>query len=211
MTRPRMDDVAADKDPKVSTLRAALRVARVEEAERAQAVADLHGIELSRLELLRDEIEPLLAQIPEGVEMFDAGLMPGPRPRLFIDMIAFVEMARDKRQYRFMQDRRHGRTILAESDRLDVMADAIAAYIARRLVEREKALASDPDDRIPLPPGHASASADIPADIEWAPERPRPPRRRERIGRLVVDYLGIVSLCVLGLVLWRYAIVYWPR
>ena len=211
MTRPRIDDVPADKDPKVSTLRAALRVARVEEAERAQAVADLHGIELSRLELLRDEIEPLLAQIPEGIEMFDAGLMPGPRPRLFIDMIAFVEMSRDKRHYRFVQDRRHGRTILAESDRLDVMADAIAAYIARRLVEREKVLASDPDDRIPLPPGYASASADIPAEPEWAPERPRPPSRRERIGRLLVDYLGIVSLCLLGLVLWRYAIVYWPR
>src|SRR6185312_8581617 len=67
----------------------------------------------------------------------------GERPRLFIDMIGFVEMAHDRRVYRFQQDTRHGRALIAQSDRVERMVEAIADYIARRLVERERALASD--------------------------------------------------------------------
>jgi hypothetical protein len=58
-------------------------------------------------------------------------------------MIGFVEMAHDRRTYRFLQDTRHGRVMIAETERIDRVVAAITNYIARRLVERERALASD--------------------------------------------------------------------
>ncbi len=64
-------------------------------------------------------------------------------PRLFLDMIAFVDMAHDKRTYRFYQDTRHGRMLIAESQSVDAIVAAVADYVARRLVERERALAAD--------------------------------------------------------------------
>jgi CRP-like cAMP-binding protein len=52
-------------------------------------------------------------------------------------------MGRDKRQYRFVQDTRYGRAVLAESYEVPAMVDAITRYVARRLVERERALSDD--------------------------------------------------------------------
>ena len=75
--------------------------------------------------------------------MFDVAVSPGERPRLFIDQIGFVELAHDQRTYRFLQDTRHGRIKICENDKLDAVVEAITAYIAHRLIEREKALAAD--------------------------------------------------------------------
>jgi len=124
-------------------LKAAIRRARVEEAEHSDGLAELRGAEIARLEMLQDAIQPILAQVPADAGLFDTGLMPAAHPRLFIDMIGFIEMGRDKRLYRFVQDTRHGRILIAESEKIDVMVKAITDYIARRLVERDKALASD--------------------------------------------------------------------
>jgi hypothetical protein len=139
-----MDEPRSDRLRSVPlSLKAAMRRARVEGAEQNQAVADLHETEIARLEILEEAIRPILSQVPDEIDMFDAGIAHGERPRLFIDMIGFVEMAHDKRGYRFVQDTRHGRRILAETDRVDRIVEAITNYIARRLVERERALASD--------------------------------------------------------------------
>jgi hypothetical protein len=64
-------------------------------------------------------------------------------PRLWIDVIAYVVMARDKRTYRFLQDTRFGRKVLLESAQVEDIVDAVTRYVAGRLVERERALASD--------------------------------------------------------------------
>lgn len=187
-------------------LRAIVRRARVEEAERAEAVVALRGAEFARLELLRDAIEPILAQVPEDVDTFDTGLVPGEHPRLFIDMIAFVEMGHDRRQYRFVQDTRHGRITLAESDRLDDMTDAVASYIARRLVRREKALASTEYE------GIRPVTAE-PQPSETVVHRPVPARPARgwlaRLLLIVLEYAGIVALCILAVVLLRYACLGW--
>ena len=82
-------------------------------------------------------------KFPSDVELFDRGVSKGDMPRLWIDVVAHVEMGRDKRQYRFVQDTRYGRAVLAESYEVPAMADAIKRYVARRLVERERALADD--------------------------------------------------------------------
>ena len=52
-------------------------------------------------------------------------------------------MARDKRTYQFAKDTRLGRTMLAESASLEVIADAVTRYVAERIVEREQAIESD--------------------------------------------------------------------
>jgi hypothetical protein len=52
-------------------------------------------------------------------------------------------MARDKRTYRFLQDTRFGRKVLAESPEIAEIAEAVTRYVARRMIERERALADD--------------------------------------------------------------------
>jgi hypothetical protein len=134
----------ASETPRPPTLlKLAVRKARVEEAERSEVIAELRGAETARLEMLEEELRPALADIPKDVEMFDPGLVPGDKPRLFIDMIGFVEMARDRRTYRLIQSARYGRVVIAESERIEPMVGAVIDYVARRLIEREKALAGD--------------------------------------------------------------------
>jgi hypothetical protein len=50
--------------------------------------------------LLNEALDPVYADVPENVELFDRGIIPGDPPRLWIDMIAHVAMGRDKRVYR---------------------------------------------------------------------------------------------------------------
>lgn len=125
------------------SLKAATRRARVESAEQSEAVDELRQAEIARLQLLEEAIRPVLDQAPEGVDLFDAGIAYGDRPRMFLDMISFVDLGHDRRTYRFFQDTRHGRVLIAESALVERIVAAATNYIARRLVEREQALASD--------------------------------------------------------------------
>jgi hypothetical protein len=133
----------AEKPEPLNALTVAVREARIEAAERSTVVVDLRDADVARLELLNEALDPLFKDVPANVELFDRGLSRGDVPRLWIDMIAHVEMGRDKRQYRFVQDTRYGRAVLAESYELPVMVQAVTRYVARRLVERERALADD--------------------------------------------------------------------
>jgi hypothetical protein len=129
----------ADRVP-APRLKDAMREARIELAERTAVIVDLRNAELARLELLSEALDPLFAEIPPEVEMFDRGAVPGDPPRLWIDMIAHVVMARDKRTYRFLQDTRYGRRVLAESVDVAEIVAAVTKYVARRLIERERVL-----------------------------------------------------------------------
>jgi len=126
-----------------NALKDAVREARIEAAERSAVVVDLRDAELARLELLNDALDPLFKDIPDGVELFDRGVSKGDVPRLWVDVIAHIEMGRDKRQYRFVQDTRYGRAVLAEGYEVPEMVQAVTRYVARRLLERERALADD--------------------------------------------------------------------
>jgi hypothetical protein len=128
--------------PQPRRLRDALRQARIEAAERADVVVDLRDAEVARLEILNEALEPVFADIPRDVELFDRGISRGDKPRLWIDIVAHVAMARDKRTYRFVQDTSNGRIVLAESLDAAKVAEAVTDYIARRLVERERAMAT---------------------------------------------------------------------
>ena len=141
----------AEKPEAPTALKEAVREARIEAAERSAVVVDLRDAEVVRLELLDEKLDPLFRDIPKTVELFDRGISQGDVPRLWIDVIAHVEMGRDKRQYRFVQDTRYGRVVLAESYEVPEIVRAVTRYVARRLVERERALADD------AAMGHASA------------------------------------------------------
>src|SRR6202012_415103 len=125
---------AAGEAPPIR-LRDALRKARIEAADRTGVVVDLRDAEVARLEVLNEALDPLFAQVPEQIDLFDPGISPGETPRLGVEVVAYVVMGRDKRIYRLVQDTRYGRRVLAESHDVPVMVDAVTDYIARRMVE----------------------------------------------------------------------------
>jgi hypothetical protein len=195
-------------------LGASIRQARVENAERADAIAEVRELEIVRLRALESALEPVVDQAPQGLDLFDLALTQSEHPRLFVDMIAFVDMAHDKRTYRFFQDTRHGRVLMAESQSVDTIVAAVADYVARRLVERERAVTVD--SRPPEGPRPQPVEGNGPAT--WPIARPRaralhfpaaaaadplaaaePPkaRRRRGVARRLIDALSLF-LMLLG-------------
>jgi hypothetical protein len=132
------------RETRTTRLRDALRLARIEAADRTGVVVELRDAEVARLEILNEALDPLFAQVPEQVDLFDRGVSQGETPRLWIDVVAHVLMGRDKRIYRFVQDTRFGRIVLAESHDVPVIVDAVTSYVARRMIEREHAMVATP-------------------------------------------------------------------
>jgi hypothetical protein len=167
-----------DSETRPIRLRDALRQARIEAADRTGVVVDLRDAEVARLEILNDALEPLFTQIPDRVDLFDRGISQGDTPRLWLDVVAHVVMGRDKRSYRFVQDTRFGRIVIAESHDVEVIVTAVTDYVARRMIEREHALVATP---APQP-----VSTDKP--------------RRGRFGVFVLGFL-VGALALFGLAL----------
>ena len=132
------------RDMRPTRLRDALRRARIEAADRTGVVVELRDAEVARLEILNEALDPLFAEVPEQVDLFDRGVSQGETPRLWIDVVAHVVMGRDKRIYRFVQDTRFGRIVIAESHEVPVIVDAVTGYVARRMIEREHAMVATP-------------------------------------------------------------------
>ncbi len=174
--------------PEPSPLKEAIHQARVEAAERTSVVVDLRDAEWARLELLNDALDPLFAEIPPDVDLFDRGVSRGETPRLWIDAVAHVAMGRDKRSYRFLHDTRVGRRVLAESHEIPDIVQAVTTYVARRIVERQRALDEDPEfiQRV------AVSVAD----------RERRRRRWRAIGAFLFGFaLGVVALFAAGVLI----------
>lgn len=176
--------------PRAGRLKEAVRQARIDMAERTGVVVDLHDAEVARLEILNEALDPLFADIPDGVELFERGITRGDPPRLWIDMIAHVVMGRDKRLYRFVQDTRYGRRVLGESADVQEAASLVTAYVARRLVERERVLAGDTE----------LAARDVLID-----QVSRRRRRRRMLGVLIIGLLLGVLAGVAGV----FALAWW--
>ena len=149
------DAQASHPEPQPGALKEAVRTVRIEAAERSGAVVELRDAELVRLELLNEALDPLFGDLAPEIDLFDRGISQGETPRLWIDVIAHVAMGRDKRQYRFLQDTRFGRKVLAETADADEMVEAITRYVATRLIERERALSADANPLAVGTPGDA--------------------------------------------------------
>jgi len=179
---------AKPEEQRPQRLKDALRKARVESAERSGIVVDLHDAEVARLELLHEAIEPLFAEVPAEVDLFDLGISRGEAPKLWIDAIAHVAMGRDKRVYRFVQDTRYGRKLLAESVHIPDIVQAVTKYLALRLVERDRALAG-----VGMP---------LVGDLRREARLERRRRRRHAVELFLLGLLaGVVALIAIALLL----------
>jgi hypothetical protein len=156
-------------EPHPIRLRDALHKARIEAADRTGVVVDLRDAEVARLEILNEALDPLFVQVPDNIDLFERGISNGETPRLWIDVVAHVVMGRNKRIYRFVQDTRYGRIVLAESHDAPAIVDAVTDYVARRMIEREHALA-------PVKPPEPKAEE-------------KPARRRGGFGIFVLGFL----------------------
>lgn len=191
---------------RITSLSRALSRARIESAEHASVISELRGAEIARLEMLREQLDPVVAQLPQDCDLFDIAVSPGERPRLFIDQIGFVEMGRDRRNYQFVQDTRHGRITICESEKLEVIVEAVTAYIAHRLIEREKALAVDFASSGAGAAGAARAAARLESSAGGATKRKDFNLRAMQVFLFLVELLGSVTFFgLLGLLaVWVY-------
>jgi hypothetical protein len=137
-------------------LASALREARRAEAAHFEAALELRDSKSLRLQLLKDDLLPLVSASPEARELFDLALVPGEPPKLWIDLISFVVMEPDPRSYRFLQHRQDRREILLETADRELMAAAIRRHMAHLLVARERQTVALPQ-AVP-PAGYTSAS-----------------------------------------------------
>ena len=119
-------------------LSGALRKARLAEAAHFEAILGIKDSKSLRLQVLKDDIAPLVAATPEAAQVFDLALVPGEPPRLWIDLISFVEMEPDYRTYRLQQDNQAGREALFESANRAEMANYLKSYLAHRMIARER-------------------------------------------------------------------------
>ncbi len=190
-----MSEARRTSPPKITTLKDALHQARLEEAERSDVIVELHEAERARLELLFDDLAPLAADIPDNNDLFALAIIPGEPPRLWVDVIAHVRMGPDKRTYRFVREARHGREVLCETMDRGKVAEKVTDYVARRIIERERALAGGPV----MSPQQPSAA---PATISQGPQSAQarnPSRKAETIsgphrGRSLFSYLLVFLL-----------------
>lgn len=138
----RPDAPTAPQEDSAPRLKVAVRQARIEVAERTSVVVDLRDAEVARLEIVNEALDPIFAELPPEIELFDRGISRGDTPRLWIDAVTHVMMGRDKRVYRLVQDTSYGRRVLEESSEVAPIVAAVTNYVARRLVERERSLAA---------------------------------------------------------------------
>lgn len=186
-----MSDPVENKDVKAaaSPLADAIRDVKNAFADRDDVVVDIREAQLTRLELLADELKPVLAEIPKDDERFDLAISAGVQPRLWVDAVAHVTMGRDRRTYRFLRDTLLGRTVLAESTDMKQVAGQVTRYIASRMVERQRTLEGD-----------AEAVRQLRQQLEGE-ARERAPRRRTLLGALGMVLLGGLVGAVLVLAL----------
>jgi hypothetical protein len=137
------NDTAQSRNLAAIALAEAINRARQQQDTQPDLAKDIKASALTRLRGLRHKLAPLYAAIPQDVELFDLGFITEEKPRLFIDIIAFVEMSADLAQYRFMQEQRSGRSVILETDDEAILIAGITDYIARRLIDREKAMETD--------------------------------------------------------------------
>src|SRR5688572_9946543 len=150
-----MSEKAESQEPAAQARRLAdvIREVKNAAADRDDVVVELREASRTRLELMAAELAPLFAEVPADIDLFDFTISSGLQPRLWIDAVSHVAMARDRRTYRFVKDTRAGRVVLAEDTAVKPVADQVGRYVAERLIERERLIEGIAGPAIPnLPP-----------------------------------------------------------
>ena len=158
----------------------AVLLARDRMADRDDVVVEMKAAERGRLELLVEELRPLIDDVDPQDARFEFGLSNGPRPRFWIDATTYVQMGTDRRTYRLLKDRLHDRKLLAETGELSIMADSVAAYIAERVLERRRVLDGEWEALREI-----ERSEPLPATAK--------PRKRSWIVGVLVGFLQVIA------------------
>ena len=119
----------------------ALRQARLREAAHFEAALDIRDAETLRLQVLKDELAPIVASRREAEDFFELALVPGDPPRLWLDFITSVVMAPDPRTFRLIEDTHAGRETLLETQDRALMVERIRQHMAHRLIARSRWMA----------------------------------------------------------------------
>ncbi|MBO6901136.1 MAG: hypothetical protein JJ864_07295 [Rhizobiaceae bacterium] len=130
----------------VRRLSAAILEAKSARADRDDVVHEIRDLQRARLDVLKQELQDVIEDVPAEDEIFDFAISSGVQPRFWIDAVAYVAIARDRRTYRFLRDTRAGRVVLAEADDAAPVAEAVTRYVAERIVERKRQLV-EPEER----------------------------------------------------------------
>jgi hypothetical protein len=151
-----MTEKAESQEPTAQARRLAdvIREVKNAAADRDDVVVELREASRTRLELVAAELAPLFAQVPADLDLFDFTISSGLQPRLWIDAVSHVAMARDRRTYRFVKDTRAGRVVLAEDTAIKPVADQVARYVAERMIERERLMEGGAEPAVPGLPRH---------------------------------------------------------
>ncbi|MCQ0989686.1 hypothetical protein [Jiella marina] len=168
----------------------AVRQAKIAAAQRSDVVVDIREADRARLEILAEELQPVIDELEPGDDFFDFTVAGGSHPRLWIDGTANVMMARDRRTYRFVRETRLGRLTLAESTEPRAIADHVTDYVASRIVEREKAFAAD--DML----GDGKAKNGKATTDETEPLKV--PQRRSKTGEFLIALTWLMIGAVIG-------------
>ena len=127
----------------------AIRDVKNAAADRNDVVVELREASRTRLDLLAAELAPVFEDVPADIDLFDFTISSGLQPRLWIDAVSHVAMARDRRTYRFLRDTRLGRVVLAEDAAIKPVADQVTRYVAERIVERQHLMEGAVEPAIP--------------------------------------------------------------
>lgn len=146
----------------------AVQLVRTRRADRDDVVIDMKEAERARIDLLVEELRPLFEDVDPQDERFDFAVSSGRRPRLWLDATTYVSMGNDRRTYRLVRDRLHGRSVLAETGQLDLMADAVSTYIAERVLERRRALEGEWEELFERDEGAALPTLPAPHAVPYA-------------------------------------------
>jgi len=213
------EEIASSRDGAPSALASAIREVKNNLADRDDVVIDMRDAQHARLELLATELAPVFAEVPNDIEIFDFALSSGLQSRLWIDAVAHIAMGRDRRTYRFEVDTRRGRAVVAVSEDVEVIATAVTDYVARRLVERERALSTSrmvftSAEERPSEPALVQSTTPL---VQGPQQPPQPataaavpavrPARRFDWGDLVFAFLlgGLIGAALFQGVLWYVA------
>ncbi len=139
----------------VRRLSDAMREVRIAKADRNDVVVDLKDADRARLEILAEQLKPVIDEIPAEDDQFDFAISTGLQPRLWVDATSHVMLARDRRTYRFVRDTRHGRVVLCESADIKQVQERVTNYVAERIVDRQRMLEGEME---PLREGAQRAS-----------------------------------------------------
>ncbi|MDA7947032.1 MAG: hypothetical protein MPJ78_06105 [Hyphomicrobiaceae bacterium] len=137
-----------DQPAAATSLREAIHLARVQEAEDIDKSVDRRSIEMARLEVLHASVEPVFDDVPFEDDRFALSLVPSNPARLWIDIMTYVTMDNSGEIYRMIRNEGTGRRVLVETDDVGVMAGRITEYVAHEIVARERRASGYSYDRV---------------------------------------------------------------